>query len=127
MFRPISWLIGRITRSFVPEKTKRMLFLAGSAAVLSDLVQTNENKEKFVSRINDKFHLANSQESLLFAVEVGKILWRDLKSRVHENKLNRLAMVESILSQCPAALKYADDNTLRKDLNEVLSYEPIFG
>lgn len=122
----IKWIIGKITMSFVPERTKRMLFLTGSAAALSSLIENKADKEKFISRLNDEFQLASSQESLLFAIEVGRILWRDLKHRMNENKLNRLAMVESILQATPASLKYADDDTLRQDLNRVLSYDPVF-
>lgn len=126
MSRFIRWVMNRITMTFVPERTKRMLLLTGSAAVLSTLVESHENKEKFVSRINDRFQLANSQESLLFAIEVGRILWRDLKQRAREDKLSRIAMVEYILQECPQSLRYADEKTLRRDLHDVLSYDPVF-
>lgn len=116
-------LLGWLTYKLVPRRTKRMLLLMGVASQAinlenDDSIETNE----YLRDINALFKLAATQDSLRFAIEVGQILWADLKYHFSGNVTDIERLTREIIDLCPESLRYADDKQMEEEILQTLKF-----
>lgn len=112
---------GKFIERYIPTPTKRMLVLAGATTTISKLIP-EDRRDVFIKQLNEKMDLAIKQESINFAIEVGKLLWRDLQSEYMEKSINRQILINEIYARCPESLKYADENTMKHDIGSAILF-----
>lgn len=112
---------GKFVNRYIPSPTKRMLVLAGATTTISKLIP-EDRRDIFVKQLNENMDLAVKQESINFAFEVGRLLWHDLKREYMEKNINRQILINEIYSRCPESLRYADENTMKRDIGGAIIF-----
>lgn len=108
-------------RCFVPARTKRMLILMGLAAQFHQ-EKDDIKQSEYLTDINSALRLAIETNALLFAIEVGKFLWKDIVHRFNVVKNDYNAIAKEIVLNCPSSLKYADDEVMQTDILNAIRY-----
>lgn len=105
----------------LPSRVRRMILL-GSVIDIVSSQDAKDNHHQFIIDVNSRLRLAREQNSIDFAIELGKILWRDIKARYEELNCAYAELADIILEQCPESLKYTSDSKMRVDLINAIKF-----
>lgn len=125
MFSYIREKVSQFLVWFIPNTTKRMLVLTGAATVTcSDGMELT--RDQFIEELNHRLKLATKQDSMLFAIELGKLLWRDLHRRYKMSKMDIIVLSNAIYEECPVSLRYDSKENMIKDICDAISFSEAY-
>ncbi len=114
-------LWSRFVKRILPTSMKRMVVISSLISGI-DTKSSEEDKKTMMSLLNQEFNLANDKDAMLFAVELGKILWKDVKTRYQGTTDDLRILAYEIFQRCPESLRYADDKIMQEDIVNALIF-----
>lgn len=116
--------LASLASRVLPERTKRLMFLASLSAHLKE---TNQMSGEMLRKINELFGLSVDDNALKFPVHLSHAIWRnrplepgvrqslgaeDIRPRVH-------AMARKVIDAMPQCLRY-DEPRMERDVESLL-------
>jgi hypothetical protein len=120
--------LASLATRVLPERTKRLMFLASLSAHLKE---TNQMSTESLRKINELFSLSADDNALKFPVHLSHAIWRNRplepgvrQSLTSEDKLPKAgpaiaAIARKVIDAMPACLRY-DEPKMESDVVDLL-------
>lgn len=121
---------GGILQQHLPNRTKRLVFLASLCARLKE-TETFDNAT--LQKLNQVMALSNTESALKLPVQLSRAIWRGKssyeifnadvqKEPLEQRSIPQMAM--RVLAAMPSWLRYESDAAIKKDVMHLLNNSP---
>ena len=120
----INYYIGKL----LPNKIKRLVFISSLAATIYDI---NNDDIETLHKLNLILNLCNDDGAMLLPVTLGNIIWNHKNNLIvldinnNDHNLTIKTTISDIINIMPKWLVYSDFDSIKKDVEKLLSIKDI--
>lgn len=103
----------------MPDRCKRMCFLT---TIYASTVGCTEDDTAQLQQISHGMGLSRDPNALRFPALMTPVIWRRYRPDVRVSEVNRERYIRKLLKLTPCWLMYADVDTMRSDLRQLMDY-----